>query len=430
MNRATEGLAAMVAEQPAHHGRAAVDPVPPLTPDLPMIVVQRGSRDLVVRQPGIVRRVFNVVRFVPLLMALVMLGGVIGLYFQPPGVRLVMGWLGLQPGAGTSNPIAVPAPPRPASGPAVVARPVVVGLGKLVPDGEVVTIAPPFGAGDARIARLAVREGEQVEAGALLAVLDNERPLLAALESARATIAAREAGLAQSRASILASRGETEAALARAEATAANAARELERVEQLRQTGFAADTTYQLRRTARDESAREVERLKATLSRFAGDIGAQPDVVVAARTLASARADLERAVADLDKAQVRAPRAATVLTIHVQPGEKPGALGIMNLGNIAQMKADVEVYQTQIGLVAPGDPVEITAEALPTPLRGTISRIGLEVGRQSLVDATPAANTDARVVKVTVALDEASSAAASRFTNLQVIARIQVGRQP
>lgn len=419
----------MSMDQPAQQQRTAVEPGRVPTPDLPMIVVQRGSRDLVVRRRGALRRIFNVVRFVPLLMALILLGGVIGLYFQPPGVRLVMGWLGLQPGAGTSNPIAVPAPPRMA-GPPPAAQSVVVGLGKLVPDGEVVTIAPPFGAGDARVARLAVREGDEVEAGALLAVLDNERPLLAAVESARATVAAREAGLAQSRASILASRAETEAALARAEATAASAARELERVEQLRQSGFAADTTYQLRRTAREESAREVERLKATLSRFAGEIGAQPDVVVAARTLASARADLERALADVDKAHVRAPLAATVLTIHVQPGEKPGALGIMNIGNIAQMKADVEVYQTQIGLVAPGDPVEITAEALRSPLKGTVNRIGLEVGRQSLLDATPAANTDARVVKVTVTLDAASSAAASRFTNLQVIARIQVGRQP
>ncbi len=413
-----------------NHAAPSVASSPVPAPDLPLEVVPRGANAVAIREPGIIRRILNVVRFVPLILPLVMLGGIVGLYFQPPGLRLVMGWLNLQPGAGTSTPIAIPAPPRPVGGTVPTAPKVVVGLGKLLPEGEVVTVAPPFGAGDARLAKLAVKEGDRVEQGAILAVLDNERPLLAALEAAKATVASREASLAQSRASVLASRGETQAALSRAEATAANAVREFERIEQLRRSGFAADTTFELRRTAREEAAREVERLKATLSRYAGEIDAQPDVLVAARTLASARAEQERAAADLEKAYVRAPLATTVLTIHIQPGEKPGSVGIMNIGNIAHMKADVEVYQTQIGMVMVGDAVDITAEALARPLKGTVSRIGLEVGRQSLVDATPAANTDARVVKVTVALDAPSSEAASRYTNLQVIARISVGRQP
>jgi HlyD family secretion protein len=86
----------------------------------------------------------------------------------------------------------------------------------------------------------------------------------------------------------------------------------------------------------------------------------------------------------------------------------------------------MEVYQAQIGLVVVGAPVEITAEALGQPLHGAVRRIGLEVGRQTLIDAGPAAVTDARVIKVTVALDAASSAQARRFSNLQVIARIAV----
>ena len=102
----------------------------------------------------------------------------------------------------------------------------------------------------------------------------------------------------------------------------------------------------------------------------------------------------------------------------------------MNLGNIDRMKVDVEVYQSLIGRVALGDPVEVTGEALPLPLKGTVTRIGLEVGRQNLVDASPAANTDARVVKVTVALEPDSSHLAQRFTNLQVIGRIFTQSQP
>lgn len=74
--------------------------------------------------------------------------------------------------------------------------------------------------------------------------------------------------------------------------------------------------------------------------------------------------------------------------------------------------------------MAAGARVTIAADALPRPLGGAVTRIGLEVGKQSVTDASPAANTDARVVKVYVALDEPSKVIARRFTNLQVTARI------
>ena len=51
----------------------------------------------------------------------------------------------------------------------------------------------------------------------------------------------------------------------------------------------------------------------------------------------------------------------------------------------------------------------------------------MEVGRQTLTGDDPAANTDARVVRVRVALDAASSQLAAGFSNLQVLATIDVG---
>jgi HlyD family secretion protein len=393
---------------------------------LPHLVVSRNPVPATAPR-GRLARLLRTVRFLPLIPLLLMTGAVVGLYFQPPGVRFVMGLLGLRPGDGTTMPIAVPAPPRPPAGTAAPKAPaVVVGLGKILPDGEVVTVAPPYGAGDARIAHLAVREGDRVEKGALLATLDNEHPLKAAAEAARATVAAREAALAQIRGSVRASRAEAEATLARSESTADTARREYDRAESLRARGVNTDATLEQRRAARDEALREVERARATLSRYSGDLDAQADVRVADRNLDAARVDLDRALVDVEKSQVRAPMAGTILSIQVRPGEKPGALGILNIGDLATMTVEVEVYQTQIGRIDIGQPVEVTAESLPGRLAGTVRRIGLEVGRQSLVDATPAANTDARVVKVTVELDPASSALARRFTNLQVIARITV----
>ncbi|MBL0407969.1 HlyD family efflux transporter periplasmic adaptor subunit [Microvirga aerilata] len=393
---------------------------------LPLVVVRHSSevRPHRWRWRAVLRRA----RFIPVIIALVALGGFIGLYFQPPGLQKLMAALQLQPGGGTSSPIALPVQrpdPRQVGAADLPTRQMVVGLGRLLPEGEVVIVAPPFGAGDARVASLKVTEGDRVEHGSVLAVLDSERTLLAAIGSARAQLAAREANLAQVRASVQASRDEAGATLARAETTYQNTVREFERVEILRQRGYAAEQSFDQRRAARDEAAREVERARATLSRYgSGDLDAQADVRVAERNVDTARADLARAQADLDKAYVRAPITGTVLTVHVRPGEKPGAQGLMNLGNIDSMTVEVEVYQAQVGRVLVGDSVEVTAEALPQRLKGSVTRIGLEVGRQTVVDANPAANTDARVVKITVALETDSSSLAQRFTNLQVTARI------
>ena len=98
--------------------------------------------------------------------------------------------------------------------------------------------------------------------------------------------------------------------------------------------------------------------------------------------------------------------------------------GILTLGDLEHMKVEVEVYQTQIGRVALGDRATVRAPALRHELSGTVSKIGLEVGRQDTMDPNPAANTDARIVKVTVALDDASSRLARGLTNLQVTAEI------
>lgn len=69
------------------------------------------------------------------------------------------------------------------------------------------------------------------------------------------------------------------------------------------------------------------------------------------------------------------------------------------------------------------------AAALSRTLQGRVAAIGLTVGRQGLLSDDTAANTDARVIRVMVELDEGSSAIAARFTNLEVIARIDTDNQ-
>ncbi len=402
---------------------------------LPLRVVDRGAAPNKTTSRAKVLSLIWRLRYLVVFL-LLPIGAVIGLYFQPPGAKLLMQWLDLQPGGGTSKPIAVPAlRPETAAlqdgtfnpGGMLFAQ-TVAGLGLLVPAGDVLTIAPPFGASDARIAVLWVEEGYKVEKGAVLGVLDNEASFKAAVASAQATVAAREAALAQAKDNVVFSRDESRASLSRAESAVVSAKRDFDRARELQAKGFSTDVSYDQKRLTYEQAVKDVERAKATLARYEfTSIDEQADVILARRNLESAQAELARAEADLEKAYVRAPIAGTVLTIHVRAGEKPGSDGILSLGDIDKMTAELEIYQTLIGLVAVGQSVSITADALPNPLTGTVSRVGLEVGRQSLTDASPAANTDARVVKVYVDLDAPSAATARRFTNLQVTARIATG---
>jgi HlyD family secretion protein len=74
--------------------------------------------------------------------------------------------------------------------------------------------------------------------------------------------------------------------------------------------------------------------------------------------------------------------------------------------------------------------VTLDAPALDAPLTGAVERIGLEVERQTIVGDAPAAHTDARVVRVEVALDPDSARRARGFTGLEVVGRIAVGAAP
>lgn len=378
------------------------------------------------------RRIVQHFLTIPGLMLALALGGVIGLYFQPPGLQAFFEATGLRPGGGTDTPIAVAIEQVQSQEEiAVVANGDVVALGRVIPQGDIVTVAPPFGAGDARVEELRVRVGDVVSEGQTLATLDNRRQLESEVTSNEATLNVKQAALLQARADVDASLREARAALERAEATATAADADLQRATSLLESGITTRSDFDAALARATEAQRDVASRQATLSRFEVAEGTeQPAILLAEAEVLAAEADLARARLSLNESFVHAPIDGTVLDIHVRPGEKPGSDGIMNLGNTDAMSVEAEVYQSMIGRVAIGDPVEITADAFDAPLTGSVAAIGLEIGRQSITSDDPAANTDARVVDVVIALDPASSDRAARLTNLEVVARIDAGRVP
>ncbi|EPX77448.1 HlyD family efflux transporter periplasmic adaptor subunit [Litoreibacter arenae] len=353
-------------------------------------------------------------------------GAVIGMYFQPPGLQKFYSLTGLQPGGGSASPIALPPEievPREMVETMRVTD--VIGLARLLPRGDVSIVAAPYGAGDARVAGILVAEGDRVEKGTPVARLDNHGVLESAVLQAEAAVAIREATLTQTRASVQNSRDEAQAALDQARSAATESKAELERTRSLFDRGVVTRATLDAMIASEQQAALAVTKAEATLARYASvAVDAQPDVIVAARNLDAATADLDRARRDLARADVLAPITGTVLDIHATPGQRPPTEGIMEMGNTDQMMAEVEIYQDRIAKVQSGQPVELASTALGQTLQGRVQSIGLTVGRQGLVSDDTAANTDARVIRVMVELDVASSGIAARFTNLEVIARI------
>lgn len=358
---------------------------------------------------------------------LLLLGGVLGLYFQGPALRAVFDWTPLEPGAGASKPIALPLERIPSQERvAALAVGDVLALGRLRPRDGIVAVGLPAGTGDARIERLLVVQGDVVEKGALLAVLDTRVQYEASLENAKTTQATRQASLDKMRAQIAIGEAETRALLESAKVSQAAAESELGRARQLRARDVTTEARLEDAQSKVDAAKADVTRLTATLSRYTPDEdGKQVDVALAEAELAAAEAAVNQAQKDLERASVHAPRAGTVIELNLREGERPPADGLLKLGDTSLMEAELEVFQTNVARVAVGQSVSIRSNVLgKVELTGRVARIGTLVGRQDVTDDDPAANTDARVLEVIVNLDEASSARAARLVGLEVVARI------
>ncbi|WP_461434153.1 HlyD family efflux transporter periplasmic adaptor subunit [Hoeflea alexandrii] len=361
--------------------------------------------------------------------AVLIVGAIVGMYFQGPALRAVFEWTSLEPGAGARQPIALPVERVPsAQRVAEMATGDVVALGRLQPKAGIVSVALPQGAGDARLDQVLVTEGDIVAEGEVLAVLDSLPLYEAALTSAESTLAIRRAVLAQTRVQIAATESELRAQIRGAEATVSASERELARVRSLIERGVATQATLEAAIQANDNARADLDRLRASLARYQpGPGGEQVDVAVASADLAAAEAAAEQARSDLDRARVLAPRDGTIIEVAARTGERPPANGLLQMGDTAQMEAELEVFQIMAPRVAVGQNVSLVSGVLGAePLTGTVARIGTLVGRQSVTAEDPAANTDARVLLVNVALDEASSIRAARYINLEVVARISV----
>ncbi|MGB5637182.1 MAG: ABC exporter membrane fusion protein [Waterburya sp.] len=338
----------------------------------------------------------------------------------------------------------------------------VTALGRLEPSGEIIQISVSSAAEGNRIEELLVQQGDKIKRGDVIAILDSRDRLEAALNQAQEQVGVAQANLAKVKAG--AKTGEIQAqqaAIARIEAERSNniiaqsamvsrmeaelrnAELEYQRYQTLYQDGAvsasAKDSKYLTLATAQEQLAeakanlkriessqqKQLVQAKATLDKIAE---VRPvDVAVAQAEVRQAQAAVKTSQAELDRAYIKSPQAGRVIKILTRPGEVVSSdEGIARIGQVDQMYAVAEVYESDITKVQLGQKATVTSSAISGKLTGIVEYIGLEVERQEVVNTDPTANIDAKVVEVKVKLDEASSQRVAGLTNLLVNVRIDL----
>jgi HlyD family secretion protein len=273
----------------------------------------------------------------------------------------------------------------------------VAALGRLEPRGGVVRIAAPstpLSLAGSVVAELLVREGDDVEAGQLLALSDAAPALGAAVRVA-------ETELERARQAAEAAQSKADEACVIADVLDREASR---RDRLLDQALASQEEAEQARGDAQAQAAScSAARVTARVS--------EADIEVASARLALRQAELART-------RVLAPFAGRVLRITAEPGEYVGPEGILELGRVAEMMAIAEVFETDVRYVTVGQSASVSSDALDGDKTGRVAFIRPKVQKQDEIGTDPAARKDARIVEVGIALDDPGEA--MNLTNLQV----------
>lgn len=264
----------------------------------------------------------------------------------------------------------------------------VTALGRLRPGRGVVRVAGPSQLAVV-VGKLLVEEGDSVQRGQAIALLDNHAAQKAVVDRLAATVDARIAEV-----------GKIEAELRTGQV-------EYGRLARLHQEGATSQSQLDVARLSADSAVANLRRARAEI--------------------ALARAELRQAKEELELTTVRAPVSGQVLKIHAREGEKAGVDGIAEIADTGQMYAVAEVYETDLSMIHVGQHATVTMASGP-PLLGVVERVGLKVGKLDVLGTDPVAKTDARVVEVEVRLDDSSRV--RNVTNMQVMVSIDTAGGP
>ncbi|HEY6101246.1 MAG TPA: HlyD family efflux transporter periplasmic adaptor subunit, partial [Anaeromyxobacter sp.] len=248
------------------------------------------------------------------------------------------------------------------------------------------------------IAEIAVKEGETVQAGQLLATLEDAAQRrsvdLASADLAEAAAALDRIEHGATAEEARQARADRAAAAARSALASSAAARSA----RLHERGAIPDSEAD-RATAESQAlAAEAERAEARLQELLRG-GRAEDRSAARARVDGAKARLELARANLSRRRILAPRAGTVLLSRFHAGEfyNVGGAPLLVLGDMSRLQVRLEVDEIDALAFEPGAPCALYSDAGVRLTQGAIVRLAPKMGRRALSIESPTARSDVRV---------------------------------
>lgn len=236
----------------------------------------------------------------------------------------------------------------------------------------------PF-ADSERIAEVLVREGDRVAAGQVVARLQTER-LLPLVQQAEARVAAQSQALLRLKNGTRPEEiAQARAALAAAEADAANARSQYERTQGISEASKGRAVSEQdidvVRAALRTSEARVETQRKALELALAGP--REEDIAQAEAQLEGARAELALLRRQLQDAELVAPTDAVVRNRLMEPGEfATPQRPVVSLAVTTPKWIRAYAAETALGHLKPGMPASVTIDSFPdTALQGSLGFI-------------------------------------------------------
>ena len=247
------------------------------------------------------------------------------------------------------------------------------------------------------IRQVLVEEGQRVERGQPLAILETQPVLKANLTKAEAEVTVAQRAL-DAQISVI-ERYEAERRQAQAEAR---------RGKKLYRDGATSLQRYESLQADSDAALAQLNEAIANETTLKADVSVR-------------QAQVKQARADLGQATVKAPSKGTILEILARAGDRVGEDGLLLMGDTTRMGVVAEVYQSDLPEIRPGQMATITASSFPGQSQNAeVTEIAQQISSQSVTSGKAGDKVDKRVVKVKLALPEESLAVASRINNLQV----------
>ncbi|UJB71403.1 biotin/lipoyl-binding protein [Acaryochloris sp. 'Moss Beach'] len=352
------------------------------------------------------------------------------------------------------------AQPTPTPTPKTIKSNRVVARGKIIPEFGVIKVSVS-NAEDSRVNQLLVKEGDRVRKDQVIATLqgaDRRREdLKAALANVKLSQArlikakqgdAKPGGIAAQQAVVIRLKTQLpveikqkEAEIVSAQASLREAALTYQRRRQLYQQGAISraevDTAREEFETTRATLAAQIASLEQTVTTLKAQIQEEKarlaelqqirpiDVTIAQAELQRALIEVEQRRADYDDTQVQAPIPGQILRINTKVGEQVNTqLGIVDLGRTEQMYVLAEVYETDITKINKGQRATILSEygGFKGEIQGVVDDVGLQIDPRTLSTGNnnPTTDENARIVNVSIRIDQDDSPIVAGLTNMQV----------